>query len=75
MEGCSVVLQEVVKHPGNMWFESNTYDPYVANMMVDEGQITVCWHVDNLKMSLRDKTIVSEFKMALACEFGPKTAI
>ena len=44
-------------------------------MMVDGGQITVCWHVGDLKMSHRGEAIVSEFAMALAKEFGPKTTI
>ena len=43
--------------------------------MLDGGQITVCWHVDDLKISHRDEAIVSEFAMALAKEFGPKTTI
>ena len=35
----------------------------------------MCWHVDDLKISHRDKAIVSEFVMTLAKEFGPKTTI
>ena len=35
----------------------------------------MCWHVDDLKTSHRDKAIVSEFAMALAKEFGLKTTI
>ena len=58
-----------------MEFEVNSYNPCVANMMVDGGQITVCWHVDDLNISHRDEAIVSEFAMALAKEFGPKTTI
>ena len=58
-----------------MGFEVNPYGPCVANMMVGGGQITVCWHVDNLKISHRDQAIVSKFAMALSKEFGPKTTI
>ena len=58
-----------------MGFEVNPYDPCVANMMVDEGQITVCWHVYDLKIPHRDEAIVSEFTMARADEFGPTTTI
>ena len=58
-----------------MGFQVNPYDPYVANMMADGGQLIVCWHVDDLKISHRDKAIVSEFAMALAKEFGPKTTM
>ena len=31
----------------DMGFEVNPYDFYVANMMVEGRQITVCWHVNN----------------------------
>ena len=58
-----------------MGFEINPDDPCVANMMVEGGQITVCWHVDDLKISHRNEAIVSEFAMALAKEFGRKTTI
>ena len=43
-----------------MGFEINPYDPCVANMMVEGGQITVCWHVDDLKISHRDEAINSK---------------
>jgi hypothetical protein len=58
-----------------MGFEINPYDLCVANMMVEGGKITVCWHVDDLKISHRDKAIVSEFVIVLAREFRPKTTI
>ena len=58
-----------------MGFEISPHDPCVANILVNGGQNTVCWHVDDLKISHRDKAIVSEFAMALADEFGPKTKI
>jgi hypothetical protein len=32
-------------------FELNTYDPCVANTMVNGKQFTITWHVDNLKLS------------------------
>ena len=32
-------------------FEVNPYDPCVANKTVDGNQLTVCWHVDDLKSS------------------------
>ena len=65
-------LQSALK---DMGLKINPYNLCVANRMVDGGQITLCWHVDDLKISHRDETLVSEFKMALAKEFGPKTTI
>ena len=38
-----------------MGFVINPHDPCVANMMVNGEQITVCWHVDDLKISHRDE--------------------
>ena len=38
-----------------MGFVINPYDPCVANMMVNGAQITVCWHVENIKISQRDE--------------------
>ena len=35
-------------------FRINTYDPCVANNMIGGKQLTVCWHVDNLKISCVD---------------------
>ena len=32
-------------------FELDLYDPYVVNKMVKGEQLTVCWHVDDLKSS------------------------
>ena len=44
-----------------MGFVINPYDPCVANMMVNGAQITVCWNVDDLKISHRDEEAVSAF--------------
>jgi hypothetical protein len=35
-------------------FKVNPYDPCVANMETPGGQMTVLWHVDDLKMSCKD---------------------
>ena len=34
-------------------FEMNPYDPCVANMTINSSQMTVCWHVDDLKVSYK----------------------
>ena len=53
----------------------NDYDPCVANKMVDGAQITICWHVDDLKISYRDDEMVSAFAIDLAEEFSHKMTI
>ena len=42
-------------------FELNPYDPCVVNKMVNGEQLTVCWHVDNLKSSHIDPKVNNEF--------------
>ena len=38
-------------------FKLNPYGPCVANRMVNEKQQTVCWHVDNCKISHVDTKV------------------
>ena len=45
---------------------SKTYDPCVANMMVNGAQCTVCWHVDDLEVSHVDEAVVTAFSLKLA---------
>ncbi len=42
-------------------FKINPYDPCVANKTVNETQMTVCWHVDDLKVSHIDPDEVTKF--------------
>ena len=42
-------------------FEVNPYDPCVANKMVDGQQMTISWHVDDLKASHKDSKVIDDF--------------
>ena len=42
-------------------FELNPYDPCVVNKMVNGEQLTVCWHVDDLKSSHIDPKVNDKF--------------
>ena len=42
-------------------FELNPYDPCVANKTVNGKQLTLLWHVDDLKVSHVDKLVVTKF--------------
>ena len=53
-------------------FEVNPYDPCVANKMVAGKQMTVVWHVDDLKVSHADKKEVTKFVAHLVGIYGPK---
>jgi hypothetical protein len=35
----------------NAGFKLNPYDPCIANNIISSTQMTVCWHVDDLKVS------------------------
>ena len=41
-------------------FRINPCDPYVVNKMVGRKQLTVCWHVENLKISCVDASEVTK---------------
>jgi len=41
-------------------FKINPYDKCVANKMINESQCTIVWHVDDLKISHVDKSVVNE---------------
>ncbi len=41
-------------------FKINEYDPCVATKMVNDEQMTITWHVDDLKISHMDREVVSE---------------
>ena len=42
----------------NMGFEINPYDLCVANKMVSGHQMTICWHVDDLKVSHKNEAML-----------------
>ena len=56
-------------------FEINPYDRCVANKMVNGKQLTVGWHVDDLKISHVDTTVVDQFINDLDREFGKETPL
>ena len=51
-------------------FRVNPDDPCVANKMIGGRQITVCWHVDNLKISWIDANEVTKMIQWLESEYG-----
>ena len=51
-------------------FAINPYDSCVANKIVNEKQLTVTWHIDDLKISHVDGQVVQQFVNDLKAEFG-----
>ena len=51
-------------------FVLNRYDSCVVNKMVDGRQFTVAWHVDDLKVSHEEESVLYEFIAMMEKEFG-----
>ena len=54
-------------------FEINKYDSCIANKIVNGKQCTVCWHVDDTKISHMDKNVLSAVIKNIRNEFGTMT--
>jgi hypothetical protein len=62
--------KKLVKDLQAYGFELNPYDPCVANKMVDGTQMTVSWHVDDLKVSHKNEKNVTEFLKWVTDTYG-----
>ena len=51
-------------------FKVNNYDPCVANKMVNGKQLTLTWHVDDIKMSHQDEDVLNNFIEWLTKTYG-----
>jgi hypothetical protein len=56
-------------------FELNEYDPCVANMMVNGAQMTVTWHVDDLKISHKQGGEIEKLLTYLKSKYGDGLSI
>ena len=54
-------------------FELNPYDLCVANVNVNRSQCTMCWHVDDNKMTHVDPSVASDIIKKLESKFGKMT--
>ena len=54
-------------------FEINPYDPCVAFKEIDGKKMTICWHVDDLKISHMNKKRVDEIEEWLKSIYGKLT--
>jgi hypothetical protein len=46
--------KKLVANLESIGFKLNPYDPCVANTEVNGTQMTVCWHIDDLKVTYKD---------------------
>jgi hypothetical protein len=51
-------------------FQTNPYDPCVANKVIEGQQCTVVWHVDDLKISHHSPKVVDMMVKKMEAEFG-----
>ena len=56
-------------------FKPNPHDPCVMNKMIDGKQLTVAWHVDDLKVSHVLKKVVDEFIVKMQEVFGKESPL
>jgi len=61
LESAMLFYRRLVKDLTAFGFEINPYDPCVANKMVNGHQMTVSWHVDDLKISHKDPRQIDGF--------------
>ena len=60
----------------NDWgFTPNRYDSCVVNKKVNGKQLTVAWHVDDLKVSHEEDNVLDEFIGMMEEEFGQETPL
>ena len=59
----------------NMGFKINPYDPCLENKMVNGHQMTICWHVDDLKVPHKDENAVTALAKKLVELHGTNTTV
>jgi hypothetical protein len=55
-------------------FTVNKYDRCVANKIINGNQCTICWHVDDLKMSHVQADVLEDIVKKLDAKYGSDEA-
>jgi hypothetical protein len=66
--------KKLVSNLESTGFKVNPYNPCIANKTVNGIQMTVCWHVDDLKVSHVDPKEVTKFGEWLSKTYGVSIA-
>ncbi len=53
-----------------MGFKINEYDKCVANKIINGSQCTICWYVDDNKVSHKDENVITDVINAISKHFG-----
>ena len=68
--------EKLSKQLVEVWgFTPNKYDDCVVNKTINGKQMTVVWHVDDLKVSHTDKKEVDKFIVQMEAEFGTEAPL
>ena len=59
MKAASLFYIKLAENLKSIGFQLNPYDPCVANKILDGAQLTVVWHIDDLKVSHIDGGVVT----------------
>ena len=73
--GAIIFYTKLSKHLTDHGFVQNEYDLCTINKMVNGEQITVQFHVDNLKASHKDHAVLDDFLDDLRSEFGQEDGL
>ena len=68
-------FKKLVGELKEMGFELNPYDPCVANKTINGSQMTVTWHVDDLKVPHVESIEVTKFILSMAKIYGPNITV
>ena len=68
--GAIIFYNKLSKHLTDHEFVQNEYDMCTFNKMVNGEQITVQFHVDDLKVSHKEQSVLEDFLKDLRDEFG-----
>ena len=60
LKSALLFYEKLVKDLKSVGFKLNPYDPCVANDTINWQQMTICWHVDDLKVSHVDHRQVTK---------------
>jgi hypothetical protein len=70
LQSALLFYKKLVKDLAQIGFETNPYDPCIANRQVNGKQHTVTWHVDDLKSSHVDPQVNDDFLKWLEKTYG-----
>ena len=75
LEGALHFYNKLVKDLEEYGFEINPYGPCVANKTTNRKQMTVTWHVDDLKLSHKEPFQITKFASYLSSIYGVKLTV